>query len=973
MSTCSRCGAWKTEGDRFCSVCGVRLGGIDACWRTDSNVLLTDKSIPWRSDQRLFRHSLVVRNLGDHAILLAGGIKTNIPNALKAECEELLRQDLEIQAKDEIRFKIEFNESWIGRVEKRVELKLMIEDEAQQVGEGLRIVIHPLPRLKLRLEDELQVGLDLGHFETYKFKAQLSCEIGTCYVQDWPKLKERLLWLTIRGATCGQDTPFQAGGIAALEPKENHGLEIQFEIDKKALLASRIDIREITANLLVNAKDEDGVPMPLAVLPMKMRFVRGPIMQVECEQGGSFYAVDTINVTQFGDFEEPINLQIKNAGDAPLLIRSIELRHSCLRLTKHVGTPVEIATGEKLALDLAVRCEAEHWKDQEALAELRLDSNDPVYSEGFLFSIKLKQRERVKERVSLILDFGTVASVIAVARSGHAGKMFEHPERSSGANSVPTVIYYRGVADHRIGRTASVHRQGEVLAVQDTFKRDLGSRELRNVYYLQDGMIEKKSTQDISTDYLREFFRGVQKQIHAEVERLYITHPVRFTLSQIQILKDIAMQCLDLEEERIRIVAEPVAGSLKYNIQRALEQKHGVADYNVLVFDFGGGTTDISLMHIRSERQKLSCRMEFKMLGISGSNQLGGEDLTREMTELLLDLVRRKLERDGVKVELDAEREEDGERKRNAAINFQRIRDAAEVYKVFRARVDAQLKDKWGVHGSEHNDVYTSVQTKMLGAFYPLQGVSRKDDQDIIQIDLPFANSKYVINELSIPLKAAHTLCSQKIESMIGKARKLCDLNKVGVVDILTVIPIGRSSAYPLVAELLKAKFGEKSGIKAEILWPHGEEFKECVAEGLHAFACAGSDLIIDDRGIRSSTRMIGMLVLRKQFVPLIQIGDEMRDRVAEHSFVRCVHDNEKCVHLYEVTETQFKDEEVVVSDPLRTIALRDYYRDDEIDAGIEIAACIDASGRLKVNLRIIGDGAETIELEKPEKKEKKQ
>ena len=103
-----------------------------------------------------------------------------------------------------------------------------------------------------------------------------------------------------------------------------------------------------------------------------------------------------------------------------------------------------------------------------------------------------------------------------------------------------------------------------------------------------------------------------------KVERVVITVPAYFNDGQRQATKD-AGRLAGLEV--VRLVNEPTAASLAYGLNK-------MATGNVAVFDFGGGTFDISILSIKEGI--------FEVLATNGDTHLGGDDIDRALVDWLL-------------------------------------------------------------------------------------------------------------------------------------------------------------------------------------------------------------------------------------------------------------------------------------------------------------------------------------------------
>ncbi|HWN57224.1 MAG TPA: Hsp70 family protein, partial [Methylomirabilota bacterium] len=126
----------------------------------------------------------------------------------------------------------------------------------------------------------------------------------------------------------------------------------------------------------------------------------------------------------------------------------------------------------------------------------------------------------------------------------------------------------------------------------------------------------------ISAEILRALKDSAERALadheREKVERVVITVPAYFNDGQRQATKD-SGRLAGLEV--VRLVNEPTAASLAYGLNK-------LATGNVAVYDFGGGTFDISILSIKEGI--------FEVLATNGDTHLGGDDIDRALLDWLL-------------------------------------------------------------------------------------------------------------------------------------------------------------------------------------------------------------------------------------------------------------------------------------------------------------------------------------------------
>jgi molecular chaperone DnaK len=245
------------------------------------------------------------------------------------------------------------------------------------------------------------------------------------------------------------------------------------------------------------------------------------------------------------------------------------------------------------------------------------------------------------------IDLGTTNSLIAVME-GKAPRVIA--DVASGSALLPSVVAMAPDGTVEVGERAvelephlSVEHNGRVSAVGlpdgsagavvRSVKRymGLGGNELapedRHRYTFADlsGPVVRfqvgqrvYTPPQISAEILKALKHRAETALGGEkVERVVITVPAYFNDGQRQATKD-AGRLAGLEV--VRLVNEPTAASLAYGL-------HQMAEGKVAVYDFGGGTFDISILNVKGGI--------FEVLATAGDTHLGGDDIDRVIVEWL--------------------------------------------------------------------------------------------------------------------------------------------------------------------------------------------------------------------------------------------------------------------------------------------------------------------------------------------------
>jgi len=255
------------------------------------------------------------------------------------------------------------------------------------------------------------------------------------------------------------------------------------------------------------------------------------------------------------------------------------------------------------------------------------------------------------------IDLGTTNSLIAIMDGAQPRVI---PERDTGNLLLPSVVALIAeggayVGDHAIELEPHLRRgqdghvsaaglsNGQAGVVIRSVKRYMGlggsdlAPEDRHRYAFADLSAptvrfnvgsRTYTPPQISAEILRSLKQRAETSIGEKVERVVVTVPAYFNDSQRQATKD-AGRLAGLEV--VRLVNEPTAASLAYGLQRNAEGK-------VAVYDFGGGTFDISLLNIKGG--------VFEVLATNGDTHLGGDDIDRALVDWLLSDTQQELRTD---------------------------------------------------------------------------------------------------------------------------------------------------------------------------------------------------------------------------------------------------------------------------------------------------------------------------------------
>ncbi len=206
------------------------------------------------------------------------------------------------------------------------------------------------------------------------------------------------------------------------------------------------------------------------------------------------------------------------------------------------------------------------------------------------------------------IDLGTTFSAMAVMEGGKATII----SNAEGTRTTPSVVHVKG-NEVIVGQVARNQAIIDPLHTIRSIKRKMGSNEKVE--------IDKKeyTPEQISAMILQKLKRDAEAYLGTEVKNAVITVPAYFNDSQRQATKN-AGEIAGLNV--LRIINEPTAASLAYGVDKIGK------DHTILVFDFGGGTFDVSILELGDGI--------FEVKSTSGDNILGGDDIDELIMNYLI-------------------------------------------------------------------------------------------------------------------------------------------------------------------------------------------------------------------------------------------------------------------------------------------------------------------------------------------------
>ncbi len=205
------------------------------------------------------------------------------------------------------------------------------------------------------------------------------------------------------------------------------------------------------------------------------------------------------------------------------------------------------------------------------------------------------------------IDLGTTNSCVSVIEGGEPVVI----TNSEGSRTTPSVVAFTKDGERLVGQLAKNQAVQNPEKTVISIKRHMGSD------YKVDIDGKKYTPQEISAMILQKLKNDAEAYLGEKVTDAVITVPAYFTDSQRQATKD-AGQIAGLNVQRI--INEPTAAALAYGVDKEEDQ-------NIVVYDLGGGTFDVSVINIGDGVQEV--------LATAGNNHLGGDDFDQRIMDYL--------------------------------------------------------------------------------------------------------------------------------------------------------------------------------------------------------------------------------------------------------------------------------------------------------------------------------------------------
>jgi molecular chaperone DnaK len=349
------------------------------------------------------------------------------------------------------------------------------------------------------------------------------------------------------------------------------------------------------------------------------------------------------------------------------------------------------------------------------------------------------------------IDLGTTNSAMAAIEAGEA-KIIENLE---GTRTTPSIVAVSKNGERLVGvlakRQAVTNPQNTLFSLKRLIGRRFSDSEVQRDKKLMpfemkesaSGGVEVKmqdrwyKPEEISAMILQKMKRDAESKLGEKIEEAVITVPAYFDDSQRQATKN-AGEIAGFKVRRI--LPEPTAAALAYGLNKKKDEK-------IVVYDFGGGTFDISVLEIGDD--------VIEVKGVGGNTHLGGDDFDQKIIDWVVDEFKKD---QGIDLGKDS-------------LALQRIKESAEKAK---------------------HELSSATETEINIPF----------------ITSDSSGPKHLL--IKISRAKLEDLVSEYVERSIESTKKTIEEAKFSITDIDEIILVGGQTRMPAIQKAVKNLFGKE-------------------------------------------------------------------------------------------------------------------------------------------------------------------
>jgi hypothetical protein len=536
---------------------------------------------------------------------------------------------------------------------------------------------------------------------------------------------------------------------------------------------------------------------------------------------------------------------LRNMGGSDLIITQVEIEGTTpwARLLKPASVDLPLRIPPQKDRTLQIKFITENLDYDSYETKLRVISNScagdkagsptrlsemspPIQLREMTLPVRLTVKEPQDYQGVVAIDFGTTNSCCAIGERGSPPAIFPletHIKGKPDQDTMPSAILYERldkeeeteVRTFLVGSNAKYFLHlTEVDCRFNSIKRRLGERlpyyaRMKVHFREMPERLWECWPQDIAADIIRQgILQVLEDQLQKRVTEVVITHPARFAYWPMEALKEAFSICGVKVTHQI---SEPVAAALDYMMRR--EPREGI--YHLVVFDFGGGSTDIALLEVEEQKKGRKWVIRPKLMDLDGDPFFGGDDVTSLVAQHLISSAYEILRQKGAELP-----------------DFPPLSRLGEHYP------NNWVSDTWG-------SVWQEAEKFKISGKELRTGIK-------VEIFTP-GGHKVTPEEIIIRQSVIADLARGPIEERIRFIPKMLEGRDIPRPDVILLA--GRSCRLPVVRELIEELLGNRYEADVVLAGQHEpageeiranssqakrgealEELKECVARGACRF-----------------------------------------------------------------------------------------------------------------------------------------
>jgi actin-like ATPase involved in cell morphogenesis len=341
---------------------------------------------------------------------------------------------------------------------------------------------------------------------------------------------------------------------------------------------------------------------------------------------------------------------VSNDSDQPITIAHVRSQGGdWLRVADGLKLPIRLDPGQSRPVKVEVRTHRLAGQSLVGSLVLQWDRDEAVQ-----VPVRVRVLDPQEYEGYAGIDFGTTNSCVCVARPGDpSGEPVMVPldftSEGDPVQIIPTTIYFPNPDDLDEFLVGERARMMAVVPSESAFtvariKRRLGQPEPVLVHE------QPLKPEQVAARILRYLLDRAEDFTKCLIKRAVVTVPADYSTRQMKAmleacrlagLEDAELHrggdLIDaLENDLLDVLDEPLAAALDYIYT---PQGQDLCDDRFVIFDFGGGTLDVSLIHL--ERGEAGAPTNFRVLAVEG-REIGGEDFTDRLAAFLVERIRRE-------------------------------------------------------------------------------------------------------------------------------------------------------------------------------------------------------------------------------------------------------------------------------------------------------------------------------------------